>query len=388
MVLTNLRTPLSAEIFSIRIGSKEISEIVRGTTPPVAGNLRIDLGGAIAFPGLINSHDHLDFNLFPRLGNRIYNNYTEWGPDIHKHYKSEIAGTLNIPLVLRAEWGMYKNLLSGVTTVVNHGQKLTIPDPLITIFQECRSLHSVRFEKRWRLKLNDPFRRNLPFAIHVGEGTDRSACSEIDKLVRWNLLKKELVGIHGVAMNKTQARHFKALVWCPDSNYFMLNQTAPAGELKQATAVLFGTDSALTGNWNIWHHLRLARKSGQLTDGELFNSLTRDAADIWKLNTGKIEAGKDADIVIARAENSLAGWQEFYAVNPEDLLLVIHQGKIRLFDEELYCQLSKNKFATEDFSRIYIQGACKYIQGDLPGLIRNIRKFSNSINFPITDKTD
>jgi cytosine/adenosine deaminase-related metal-dependent hydrolase len=36
----------------------------------------LDLNGALAFPGLINSHDHLDFNLFPPLANRIYNNYT------------------------------------------------------------------------------------------------------------------------------------------------------------------------------------------------------------------------------------------------------------------------------------------------------------------------
>ena len=45
------------------------------------------------FPGLINSHDHLDFNLFPQTGNRIYNNYTEWGRDIHEQNKEAISAS-------------------------------------------------------------------------------------------------------------------------------------------------------------------------------------------------------------------------------------------------------------------------------------------------------
>ena len=57
----------------------------------------INFENAIAFPGLINSHDHLDFNLFPQTGNRIYNNYTEWGKDIHDQNKETINAVLKIP---------------------------------------------------------------------------------------------------------------------------------------------------------------------------------------------------------------------------------------------------------------------------------------------------
>src|ERR1043165_5907685 len=51
---------------------------------------------AVAFPGLINSHDHLDFNLFPLLANRVYNNYTEWARDIQVTGKKEIEAVLKI----------------------------------------------------------------------------------------------------------------------------------------------------------------------------------------------------------------------------------------------------------------------------------------------------
>src|SRR5215217_3140138 len=91
---------------------------------------------AIAFPGLINSHDHLDFNNFPKLGNRVYNDYIEWGNDIHTADKEEIQKVLNIPKELRVQWSLYKNLLNGITTVVQHGEYFKITDSPVNVFQD------------------------------------------------------------------------------------------------------------------------------------------------------------------------------------------------------------------------------------------------------------
>jgi len=124
---------------------------------------RIEFESAIAFPGLINSHDHLDFNLFPKLGNRIYNNYSEWGKDIHTQNKQVINAVLKIPQQLRTQWGLYKNLLNGITTVVNHGSKLKIANPFITVLQDNHSLHSIQFERYWQLKLNNFFSKKWFF---------------------------------------------------------------------------------------------------------------------------------------------------------------------------------------------------------------------------------
>jgi len=371
-------------VVNMRVVGNRVSDIVTRDFSGESDTVQIDLNGALVFPGLINSHDHLDFNLFPKLGNRTYNNYTEWGACIHKDYKDEIAGVLNIPLALRAEWGMYKNLLAGITTVVNHGEQIPIINPLITIFQNSHSLHSVHFEKYWKLKLNNPFNKDLPYAIHVGEGVDELSASEIDEFIQWNLLKKEIVGIHGVAMSNDQAKKFKALIWCPESNLFMLNKTADIKELKHDVTVLFGTDSTLTSSWNIWEHLRSARKTSQLSDSDLFNALTIDAANIWKLNNGKIEEGKDADIVIVNSGKGLTGWEEFYGLNPENILLIIHQGEIRLFDHELYDQLANAGYILSDFYKIYMNGTSKYVNGNLPKLMRDIQKYSPDANFPIS----
>src|SRR5690349_15535136 len=189
-------------------------------------NVELNFSNALAFPGLVNSHDHLDFNLFPQLGNKIYNNYTEWGGEIHQQYKNEIAEVLKVPKTIRTQWGIYKNLLAGVTTVVNHGEKLEIPEPLITVIQDTNSLHSVKFEKYWRLKLISPLRREEIINIHLGEGTNEDARREIDEYIKWNLFKRKTVAIHGVAMTPDHAKHFEALVWCPESNFFLLGKTA------------------------------------------------------------------------------------------------------------------------------------------------------------------
>ena len=83
--------------------------------------------------------------------------------------------------------------------------------------------------------------------VHVGEGLTFQDYEEINQLIKWNILKKKLVGIHAVAMTDEQARKFEAIVWCPESNYFLLSKTAPVNLLKQHTNILFGSDSTLTG---------------------------------------------------------------------------------------------------------------------------------------------
>lgn len=342
----------------------------------------LDLNGALAFPGLINSHDHLDFNLFPRLRNRIYNSYTEWGPDIQTNNRAAIDPVLAIPQTLRTRWGIYKNLLNGFTTVVNHGEHLDTGSAPITIFQECQCLHSVGFEPHWKWKLNHPARAGRPIAIHVGEGTDRAASNEIDEFIRWNLFRRPVVGIHGVAMTEKQAPAFKALVWCPASNFFLLDRTAPIDRLHEKVPILFGTDSTLTAGWNAWEQIRMARELHLVPDTQLFAMLTSNAAAAWGMFArGALTPGKIADLVIARPRPGLTGLDAFFALNPADLLLVLHQGHIRLFDHGLLQPITEHALTSEDFQPTGAGG--KYVAGDLPGLLQEIRRYCPDILFPI-----
>lgn len=144
---------LTGDPVNIMIGDGKIKQISSTPLRYTIGQIHLTFDNAIIFPGLINSHDHLDFNLFPALGNKTYNSYTEWGGHIHKKYKHEIAEVLEVPEALRTDWGIYKNLLCGVTTVVNHGKRLKKHIDLITVYQRPQSLHSVQFEKNGRSSL-------------------------------------------------------------------------------------------------------------------------------------------------------------------------------------------------------------------------------------------
>jgi len=381
MLLHNLQAVDNSATLDIRIQNgiiKETGALLHDNN----GEHILAFNNAIVFPGLINSHDHLDFNLFPQLGNKLYDSYVAWGNDIHQQNKETINKVLTIPLADRIKWGMYKNLLNGITTVVNHGALLNIDNELITVFQACNVIHSVQFDKNWRWKLNS-IAKKYPYTIHVGEGTDNNSCVEIDSLIRWNIFKRTLIGIHGIAMNEAQAKHFKALVWCPASNFFLIGETAQIEKLKHATNILFGTDSTLSAGWNIWEHLRAARKTGYATDSELFQMLTINPVNAWQLkNVGSLTPGYSADLVIARRKES-TDYDSFYMSNPEDILMVMHEGNIHLFDSELLVQMDNTQMPLNKFSKINVNGACKYLLGDLPELISRIKHYYPDAQIPV-----
>ena len=270
MVLNNLCIIPGNDARNISINNDIITSVNNDRADP-NDPIQLTFQNAIAFPGIINSHDHLEFNLYPQFGNNFYSNYVEWSDHVQKNYRGEIEKILKIP------------------------------DPPITVIQP-QSLHSVKLEKWWKLRLNNPLRKKSPCVIHTGEGVDENSEKEIDKLLKWNLLKRDLVAVHGVSMNASQAEGFKALVWCPASNYFLLNRTAPVDKLKMFTKICFGSDSTLSSSWNLWEHLLAARESHLLSDAELFDTINKTPAEVWKLNSGSLIAGKVADIVIARKE--------------------------------------------------------------------------------------
>ena len=387
MILYNVYNVADDSLQHIHIHNGTIAGINKQSAhlPATTAKIHLHFKDAIVFPGLINSHDHLDFNLFPALGNSVYKNYTEWGMDIHKNNAKEIAAVMKIPLRMRIQWGLYKNLLNGVTTVVNHGKKIKTNHNLVKIFQACYALHSVAFERGWKYKLNQPFAKKIPFALHVGEGTDIEAKKEIDVLLKWNLFNRKLIGIHGVAMTSQQAARFDALIWCPSSNYFLLNATADIAAIKNQTPILFGTDSTLTAGWNLWAQLRQARQTNYLTDAELFDAVTVKAATTWHLPAGKITPGAIADIVVAKNNNHTSAMDAFYATDPENILLVVQQGNIRLFDASILEQLLESDIATDHFNKIKIGETTKYVWGNITGLMKSIKTYYPSVVFPVSE---
>lgn len=383
MQLRNLHLVDREGPVDLRVEGDRIAQIMDAGGPAVDKGLSFD--DALVIPGLINSHDHLDFDLFPAFGSRIYGSYKEWGSDIHEQYGEAIAAVLRVPRELRVRWGLYKNLLGGVTSVVHHGTRLEIAEDLISVLQDAKSLHSLSGEKGWRRKLLFPFRQAWPLVIHIGEGTTPDCSKEIDILLGWNIFKRPLIGVHAIAMSPDQAAGFRALVWCPDSNNFLYGKTADVPLLRERTRWVFGTDSTLTSSWNIWRQLRSARESHVVEDGVLWEMITVEPARLWGLeDRGTIGKGCAADLVIGERPTGTLGWDAVFGLDPERILLVLHRGKMRFFDASLLDQLNDLAYPLGDFHPVRLAGRVKYVQGDLPGLLREIRRYYPDVLFPVT----
>jgi cytosine/adenosine deaminase-related metal-dependent hydrolase len=344
-------------------------------TTAFAGNPEIVFDDSLAFPGLINSHDHLEFDCYDRLDGGPYPNYIEWGAAIHRRHSETIAAVEAAPRALRVRLGVVKNLICGVTSVAHHGRDPECPDAPIAIIGGTRVIHSPRLDRLRGMLVPD--RRAV--VVHIGEGVDKDSEREIDTFLRWNVWRKTLIGVHAIAMRPNQAERFAAIVWCPLSNEFLFGRTAPISRLKQHTVILFGTDSTLTATWNIWDHLRRARELGELTDDELIATLTTNAARSWNLpNQGRIIPGSTADIVVARKRRD-DQIEAFFAIDPEDILLVLKDGAIVLLDASLRAQLPDD--AT--FFRATVNGVEKLAIEDYTQLAASLRAVLPSIPVPI-----
>jgi len=229
----------------------------------------VDLTGLRVFPGLVNSHDHLEFALFPQLGNGIYPNAAAWARDIHHPDRSPVREHLLVPKRLRLLWGGLRNLAAGVTTVSHH-------NPYDPCFDEG---FPVRVVERYGWSHSFSFGDDVaachartpagaPFLIHLGEGTDQDSADEIFRLRDIGALDKHTVLVHAVGLNEEGWRLVResgaSVVWCPRSNCFTLGRTLPL-PLPDVPLAL-GTDSPLTAEGDLLDEIRVARNLAPAAD--------------------------------------------------------------------------------------------------------------------------
>jgi cytosine/adenosine deaminase-related metal-dependent hydrolase len=299
----------------------------------------LDLSGHVRLPGLINSHDHLEFNLFPRLGRGHYGNATDWARDIHHPERSPIREHLRVPKPVRLWWGALKNLLSGVTTVCHHNPyepEVFGEDFPVRVVRRMAWAHSLAFED----SLADRFRaapRTWPFVVHCGEGVDASARRELQTLDRLGALDSRTAIVHGVGLNAAGVnlvrRRGASVIWCPSSNLGMLGRTISRTVFRSDVPVSLATDSAMSAPVDLLDELAVARRF--LPTDRLYRMVTSVPARVLRLS----ERARAGDWIAMRSN----------ARRPEEALfdgrvaLVVVGGRIRLISPELAEQLPKTE---------------------------------------------
>lgn len=331
------------------------------------GDLRFDLAGAILLPGLINAHDHLELNTFPRRKYRpCYSNAREWALEMNARLDSdpEIATARTVPLPDRLFLGGLKNILSGATTVAHHNPvhpPLRARDFPVGVVRRYGWSHSLYlapdFAEAYRRTA-----RTAPYMIHLAEGTDDEAHRELEQLAAAGALGDNTVLVHGVGLTGEQragaVQRHAALVWCPASNFFLLDATAEVGEFSRAGRLAIGSDSRLTGERDLLDELHVAREANQIAPEAILRAVTRDGAEILRRDDiGRIRRGMRADLVIL-PDSFVSAADAIGTIRRGDLRAVIHDGVIRVGDPD-FAPLMANPV------RINLDGRDKILAGAL-----------------------
>ncbi|MBT3980327.1 MAG: amidohydrolase family protein [Bacteriovoracaceae bacterium] len=390
---------------------RDIENLPEGVPAPKLTNLMI-------YPGLIDNHNHIKYNLMPLWipSKPTFNNRSEWPKlkeytkgvkkvfkEIYKDpaecremkrgpEKDECLLKHKCPIIIYSE---LKALANGVTTIqgstafsettgdIVSYKGLTPLDEwqseLETKLTNCLAggariserdvfdgdINRVRTtaigigDKGWADTEENPKGKeagkslieeiandkNDAFFVHLAEGkkADQSSKDEFGILAKLDLLRPEMVIIHGTALG---AEEFKAmgekemgLVWSPTSNLLLYGETTNIPlALDNGVYITLGSDWSLSGTKGLLGELKIADWSLKNLYGD--EKIEKQQMSIVQMATingaralgqedhlGSIESGKFADFLITKAPNYCADPFEYLVgLEEKDLDLVVVGG--------------------------------------------------------------
>jgi cytosine/adenosine deaminase-related metal-dependent hydrolase len=312
--------------------------------PPSPHDVAIDLDGAFVFPGLINAHDHLELNSFPRLKWRDHHvNVREWIADFQPRFTTDPVLAAARPETLddRVWVGGLKNLLSGVTTVCHHNplHRVLCDRFPVRVVRKFRYSHSLQVDGEAVASVCHWTPPDWPWAIHAAEGIDDAASREIETLEELKCLGSQTVLVHGVGITPSQSDRLLArgvgLVWCPSSNHFLFGRTADVRPFAASGRLALGTDSRLSGAGDLFDEMRAAAETEQVSAESIVRAVTADAARMLRLPcAGRLEPGLPADLTIVRSRRESAS-ETLVASTRRDVCLTMVDGQPLVADEAI-----------------------------------------------------
>jgi hypothetical protein len=250
--LVNLRTWNGGEFVADAL---HLADGERQATP-TPNALTLDLGGARVVPAFLNAHDHLELNHFPRTKyHDTYPNSHQWGAEVNQRLNHKpLAPLRKHGYAHKIHVGLVKNLLSGVLTVIQHGEprkELFTSQSPVTVLRGYQWAHSLHFATPQAIQ---HAHENTPhygrFYIHLAEGTDDIAHAEYAQLCALGCVDERTVLVHGVGMSEATIANAvergATLVTCPTTNQYLLGKTANVPRWNEQ--VVLGSDSRLTAD--------------------------------------------------------------------------------------------------------------------------------------------
>jgi len=368
---------------------------------------------SIAFPGMINIHDHLKYSWYKRIGKgkRIeknqphYDNVYKWLEDLYQTFDCVFNNT-NDGLNIMFQLGLYKQIFSATTTVLNHSRHpkniLSSENQHINIVENFESelvvqpelisnvtSHSLSFGKSIQDTYNKAI-KSIPqkaFVIHAAEGTDKATENEIKILGDLGVLSPQSILVHCINTDikdiELIAKNKCTVVWCPYTSKFVIGETADIRAIiSNGINLCIGTDSSCSGSKNLLGELNYAQElyntrfHTEISSSDLFNMVTYNPAKALMLENriGKIADGFSADIVIID-KKSKNPYNDILSCNPENIIALWCGGTFIYGDKWLFQKVSKQ--TDKIYSEFMINGRRKIIIGNPQSLLHS---FVNTFN--------
>lgn len=328
--------------------------------PEFAAAPVVDTAGTI-YPGLIELHNHLSYNVVPLWPvPRLFTNRDQWSGV--GEYRKLVTGPMSIlgrtadHIEAIVRYVEAKCLVAGTTTsqgitlqsnqrIIHHYRGIVrnveqTADPDLpnadTRVADVDAGSATNFLERLRAL------GNSTLLLHLCEGTDDVARSRFERLRissrRW-AITPELTGIHCAGLTRsnfgTFGRRGGSMVWSPFSNLLLYGATARVLQARAAgVTIALGSDWSPSGSKNLLAELKVADAlnrrfpaSQRFTSAELVAMVTTNPARIlhWDAHIGSLEPGKRADL-LAVSGTGTDDYQHLVDATEASVALVVING--------------------------------------------------------------
>lgn len=334
-------------------------------------------GGTI-YPGLIELHNHLAYNVLPLWQvPRRYGNRGQWGS--HPTYRSRISGPMGvlgrsagyIEAVVR--YVEVKCLLGGVTTsqgvalFSNAGIRRYYRGMVRNVEQPgtpglpAADTRIADVEARNAAGFRERLERSSCLLLHLAEGVDDRAREHFQALRvdgrQW-AITDALAGIHCAGLRgrdfATLRSRGGSMIWSPLSNLLLYGDTADIGRAaSERVSLALGSDWAPSGSKNLLGEMKVAwlvaqERDAGLTARDIAAMTTINAARIvkWDGLLGSVEPGKRADLIVVNGRQG-EPYEHLVRARETGLTLVVIDGAAAYGQPRMMRQLGHDGEALE-----------------------------------------
>jgi cytosine/adenosine deaminase-related metal-dependent hydrolase len=326
------------------------------SAPPEFASTSVVKTGGVLYPGLIDLHSHILYNLRtlwapPRT--EPYASHNQWPGE--GTYPQEITGPAKIwsksPAAKEVlAYAEVKAIVGGTTAIqgapgtskpyegflVRNVDNETFGSGDDKVSQSALTLELDALRQRAK-----KMREGSTFVYHLAEGTTPKLLDEFKDVTTAQCLQERLVAIHVTALAAHEfeewSPHAGSIVWSPFSNLWLYRDTTKVVEARDAKLrVCLGSDWGPSGSKNVLGELKVAdlwnrdHLGGAFSDQQLCGMVTTNPADAleWTDRAGRLKPGLEADILVVedRADDP---FRNLIEATERDVRLVLIGGNAR-----------------------------------------------------------